>query len=319
MPTVGREAVADALRTRIVSGLHVGRYRGGERLPSTRALAREFGVNERVVLAAMRRLADEGFVELRLRSGAYVAPPHPAAGGPSLPDLGNWLVEMLLQARARGIAPREVAEWVRRSLETRRVRATCIECNDDQLHLLCSELADDHGYVAESVELDEIAEGEPPLAVRRADLLVTTAWHAAEVEALARRLGKPWLVVGWRPEAMHELGRALHRGVVYYVATDRRFEAKLHRMLEPGVPLENLRVLLVPRDDPGTIPDEAPTFVMPSARAHVTARWGTRGGPGNPIHPPRMLSDAAARDLLTFLVRANMATLQAGIGEAARA
>lgn len=311
MPAGGREAVAELLRARIVGGLHVGRFRGGERLPSTRALAREFGVNERVVLAALRRLADEGFVELRQRSGAYVAAPH-AVGGVQLPDLGNWLVEMLLQARARGIAPRDVAEYVRRCLETRRVRAACIECNRDQVHLLCSELTEDHGYVAESAALEELSDAEAPLAVRRADLLVTTAFHAVEVEAMARRLGKPWLIVGWRPEAMREVAEALRRGVVYYVATDPRFEPKLRRMLEPGLPHDHLRVLLVPGDDLSSIPADAPTFVMPSARVHLGDRWGARGGPGQPIHPPRMLSDGAARDLLTFLVRANMTSLVAG-------
>ena len=137
MARIGREAVGSALRDRIVTGLHVGRLTGGERLPSTRSLAAEFGVNERVVLAALRALADEGFVELRPRSGAYVVPPHPAAGA-GLPDLGAWLVTTLVQARARGLPPRELPEYARRCLETRRVRAACVECNDDQLHLLCS-------------------------------------------------------------------------------------------------------------------------------------------------------------------------------------
>ena len=95
-----RDMVAESLRDRIVTGLHVGRLSGGDRLPSTRALATEFGVNERVVLAALRTLADEGFVSLRPRSGAYVVPPHPT-GGSALPDLGHWLVTMLLQARSR--------------------------------------------------------------------------------------------------------------------------------------------------------------------------------------------------------------------------
>src|SRR5689334_18694829 len=104
MTRIGRDAVAEALRSRIVSGLHVGRLTGGDRLPPTRVLAAEFSVNERVVLAALRTLADEGFVELRPRSGAYVVPPHPAAGG-ALPGLGAWLITMLVQARARGLPP----------------------------------------------------------------------------------------------------------------------------------------------------------------------------------------------------------------------
>jgi DNA-binding transcriptional regulator YhcF (GntR family) len=308
---MGRDAVADALRDRIVSGLHVGQLAGGARLPSTRALAAEYGVNERVVLAALRTLAHEGFVDLRRRSGAYVVPPHPA-GVAGLPDLAGWLVGMLVQARARGLAPREVSEYVRRALETRRVRAACIECNRDQLHLLCTELADDHGFVTESVEVGELGADEPPLAARRAEVLVTTLYHAAEVQAAAERLGKPWIAVALRPDVMEGVARELREGPVYYVATDPRFEPKLRRMIGPVGPVENVRVVLVGRDDIGAIPRDAPTFVMTSARAQVAALLGGRPGPGRPIQPRRFLSDDAARELLAFLVRANVAALTAG-------
>ena len=312
MARMGRDAVADALRGRIVSGLHVGRLAGGDRLPSTRALAAEFGVNDRVVMAALRTLADEGFVTLRARSGAYVAPLHPAGVG-TLPDLGAWVVGMLVQARTRGLPPREVGEYVRRCLDTRRVRAACIECNADQIHLLCSELAGDHGYVTESSEVDELDADEPPLALRRADVLVTTTFHAAQVRAAAERFGKPWIVVSLSPEATDDVARGLREGPVYYVATDPRFEAKLRGILAPLGPLDNLRVLLAGRDDLDAIPPDAPTFVMSSARELVAARYGARGGPGRPIHPPRLFSDESARELLTFMVRANVAALAAGL------
>ena len=319
MPNTGRTEVTDVLRNRIVGGLHVGQLRGGERLPNTRALAEEFGVNQRVVMAALRTLADEGFVTLRARSGAYVAPPHPAVGS-SLPDLGAWLVGILVQARARGVPPRELSEYVRRSLETRRVRAACIECNRDQIHLLCSELTNDHGYVTESAEIDEIraAGAEAPLALRRADVLVTTLFHAPEVEATAKRLGKPWIAVALRPDAMSDAARGLAAGIVYFIATDPRFEPKLRQILSPLGPVENLRVLLVDRDDLDAIPSDAPTFVMSSASEYLAKRYGAQRGPGRPIHTPRSFSDSTARELLEFLVRANMSALAAGAATADR-
>jgi hypothetical protein len=85
-------------------------------------------------------------------------------------------------------------------------------------------------------------------------------------------------------------------------------------MLAPIADVSNLRVLLIGRDDLDTVPADAPTFVMTSARAFVTERYGLRGGPGRAIfHPPRSLSDETARELLSFLVRANMASLAAGL------
>jgi DNA-binding transcriptional regulator YhcF (GntR family) len=307
-----RDDVAELLRDRIVTGLHVGRIGGGDRLPPTRTLAQEFGVNERVVLAALRTLADEGFVDLRPRSGAYVVPPHPT-GGSALPDLGSWLVGMLIQARSRGLAPREVSEYARRCLETRRVRAACIECNRDQVHLLCSELSGDHGYTAESTEVRELSVDNPPLAIRRADVLVTTLFHAKPVQRAAERLGKPWIAVALRREIMRDVARYLRQGPVYYVATDPRFEKKLVRMLSPMAPVSNLRVMLVDRDDLDAIPPDAPTYVMTSARDHVASRFSGRRGPGHPIHPPRSFGDESARELLTFIIRANMAAFAAGL------
>jgi DNA-binding transcriptional regulator YhcF (GntR family) len=291
-----------------VTGLHVGRFRGSERLPSVRALAAEFGVNERVVLGALRVLADEGFVDLRPRSGAYVASPHPA-GTETLPHLGAWIVGLLVQARARGIPPREFADYVHRCLDTRRVRAACIECNEDQLHLLCSELSVDHGYIAESAHLDEVNAANPPIAVRRADVLITTTFHAARVRVLANRLAKPWIAVALRPDIMRTVGQYLQKGPVYYVAVDQRYEKKLRRMLAPVGPTSNLRVMLVGRDALDEIPPDAPTFVMTSARERLRKQFGSRGGPGRPIHPARHFSDDAARELLAFIIRTNLDAL----------
>lgn len=305
---IRRQAVADELRDRIVTGLHVGRLHGSEQLPSVRAFAAEFGVNERVVLGALRLLADEGFVELRPRSGAYVAAPHPA-GTETLPHLGSWIVGLLVQARARGIPPLQFADYVRRCLETRHVRAACIECNEDQLHLLCSELSADHGYIAEGVYLDDLNAANPPLAIRKADVLITTTFHAGRVRVIGHRLGKPWIAVALRPDIVGTVGRYLQQGPVYYVAVDPRYEKKLRRMLSPLGPTSNLRVMIVGRDSLAEIPRDAPTFVMTSARERLQKQFGVRGGPGRPIHPARHFSDEAARELLAFIVRMNLDAL----------
>lgn len=306
----GRTEVTDELRDRIVTAIHVGRLRGGDRLPTVRTFAEEFGVNERVVLAALRALADEGFIELRPRSGAYVMPPHPANGA-SLPHLGTWLVSMLLQARTRGLPPRTLSEFVQRGMATRHLRAACIECNDDQLHLLCGELAADHGFASASVPLDQLNAVDPPLALSRADLLVTTAFHADRVRRAAAALRKPWIAVSLRADVIRDVGRHLHAGPLYYVATDPRFERKLRHMLGEVGPMANLRVMVIGRDDLNEIPSDAPTFIMTSAADYVRKKYGVHGGPGTPIQPPRHFSDSSARELLSFLVRANLSALVA--------
>jgi DNA-binding transcriptional regulator YhcF (GntR family) len=307
MQRTGRQVVLDTLRDRIVTGIHVGRYKGGERLPGVRQLATDFDVNERVVLAALRALTEEGFVELRPRSGAYIVPPHPGSGA-DLPHLSAWLITTLIQARTRGLAPIRLPEYVRRSLQTRRFRAACIECNEDQLHLLCSELADDHGFITESVRLDEIKLGAPPMALLRADLLVTTAFHTDRVRRIATALDKAWFAVDLRADVMRAVAERLRHGPVYFVAIDPHFERKIRRILGAFGPTTNLRVLIVDRDDVRAIPADAPTFVMSSARERLRRR-GVSRIPGRPIQPPRHFSDESARELLSFLVRRNMDAL----------
>jgi hypothetical protein len=96
---------------------------------------------------------------------------------------------------------------------------------------------------------------------------------------------------------------------VYYVGTDPRYERKLRRMLAPFGPLSNLRFRILERDGVDDIPPDAPTFVMSSARERLRGRFGERGGPGHPIHPARNFSDESTKDLVTFIVRANLADM----------
>ncbi|MFC4159511.1 MocR-like pyridoxine biosynthesis transcription factor PdxR [Chitinimonas lacunae] len=83
-----------------------GRLRPGARLPSTRALAAEWGVGRNTALAAVEQLQAEGYLTARVGAGTYVsvALPDPMPSRPS-----QWLVnsevgkEPGLSARARGL------------------------------------------------------------------------------------------------------------------------------------------------------------------------------------------------------------------------
>jgi GntR family transcriptional regulator/MocR family aminotransferase len=62
------EQIYRALRDAILTG----RAHTGERLPSTRSLAQEYGVSRNTVLAAYEQLSAEGYAESRSGSGTYV-------------------------------------------------------------------------------------------------------------------------------------------------------------------------------------------------------------------------------------------------------
>jgi DNA-binding transcriptional regulator YhcF (GntR family) len=303
-----RAEITDAIRRRIVSGLHLGTLSHGDRLPSTRDLSDELDVTPRTVMAAYRELEREGLVELRPRSGIYVAATH-ASGGGMLTQLAGWVVEVLVQGLTRNVPPIEFPERVRRCLETLRLRAICIADNRDQLHSLCTELRADYGLETDGVELKQLSAPNDvtQLALRRADVLVTIALHAAEVQRRARELAKPWIVVSLRPDLMSEVTRLLAKEPVYFVATDPRFGDALRRIFEPTGHASNVRLTVLGRDDPGAIPDAAPTYIMRSAREQL----GHTPLAGRVIPTPRVFSTDSARELLTFIVRANLAAMAA--------
>ncbi len=95
-----------------------GRLGAGARLPATRLLGRELGLSRNTVLGAYEQLVSEGFIEMRHRSGAFVArdlpqAPQPAAAkaaSPAAPRLGRIGAETLAAARGARTG-REQPRW----------------------------------------------------------------------------------------------------------------------------------------------------------------------------------------------------------------
>src|SRR5215475_10336621 len=60
------------LFTQIVMAILSGDLKPGERLPSTRELARRFSIHPNTVSAGYRQLTEEGWAEYRHGSGVYI-------------------------------------------------------------------------------------------------------------------------------------------------------------------------------------------------------------------------------------------------------
>ncbi len=319
-----RDAVIDTLRQRFLSASHLGLLRPGDKLPSARDLARELGVDRRVVLAAYRYLEGEGVIELRQRSGIYFAPA--AVNGRSVDSRrAEWMTHVVAEAVAHGTAVPALADALHRHVSTLRLRAACVECNDDQIAALCATLRDDYGFEADGVAIDSLRDvttlfgvadagnvgddarvpATVPAALRRADLLVTTPFHAGDVKLVAERLGKPWIVVDLRADVFAELARLLERGPAYAVVADPRFARKLTLIYRSTGGARHFRALVAGRDDLAEIPAGAPTFVTSLARAHLADATLAV----HEIPAPSALSAASTRDVVAFIVHANTAAL----------
>ncbi len=73
------ESLLNQARDQIISALHAGVLRRGDRLPSLRLVADQSSVNVKTVLKIYTLLRREGLLELRRGSGAFVTAYDPGA------------------------------------------------------------------------------------------------------------------------------------------------------------------------------------------------------------------------------------------------
>jgi DNA-binding transcriptional regulator YhcF (GntR family) len=303
-PTVAepRTTISETLRGRVLRGLQAGTLQPGDRLPSARELVAEFGVDHRLILAAYRQLADEELVDVRERGGVYVASSNSTrAGFPALPV--KWFVEMLTEGFAHEIPAPELHEWLRRSIETLRLRAVVITTTSDQAAGLARELGDDFGLIADGLVVSDVAATDVrPAVLRHADLLVVTGAHVELGQRLAAELKKQMVVIDVRPDLVVGEWALLLRQPVYAVVATAEFGEMLRKFFSGVRGIENLHVLVFGKDDLSVIPNGAATYVTSRVRESLA------GTPirGRLLPPARTIATASARQIFNFIVLANL-------------
>lgn len=105
--------IARQIRGAIASGtLPVGRA-----LPSVRTVASDLGVNLNTVARAYRLLQDEGFLDIRDRSGALVAAPPARAPRDRVEPLRRDLRETVARLRQAGVPRADLKKMLEAELE----------------------------------------------------------------------------------------------------------------------------------------------------------------------------------------------------------
>jgi hypothetical protein len=191
---------------------------------------------------------------------------------------------------------------LRRCTETLRLRAAVVASTKDQLYGLCRELTDDFGLEADSVAISELGGTIVPLPLRRADVIVTTAAHADRIRALGVELKKPVHVIDVRPDLVAGEWAMLLRRPVYVVVATEQFGAMIREFFADVDGIDNLRIVVLGRDDVSTIPADAPTYVTQGVRADLA---GVRI-PGRILPSARTISAKSARELFAFIVESNI-------------
>ena len=286
------EQVVETLRQRILRAIATGALCAGDRVPSTREMARELAADPRLIAKAYRVLEADGIVELRARSGVYIRVDAPTARIASIPGVPT-LVDLLTQSGLCGHPAPQLVRSLHTMVNRRAVRAMVIATTADQGLGIARELKEDFGLDAASVLFDRVNGDDVPAAVRNAQLLVTTQLHGRFVARLAEQLSTPHVVIAVRHD-LFESEWALWRGqTVHVVVLDPRFRRLVNRFLaEQGEDTAAVRVHLA-TDDLSRIADDAPTYVTQAARTHL----GRLKVPGMLIPPTRLFAEDCIRTL----------------------
>jgi GntR family transcriptional regulator len=150
----------EQLATQIVLGITSGDLESGERLPSTRELARRFSIHSNTVSAAYRELARRGWVDFRKGSGVYVRPrPDPQAPTDAGHELDQLIQTFLQLARARGFAVEEIEARIKHWLKLQPPdRFLVIEPDEELRRILIAEILEATGFAVTGVGPEECAD-----------------------------------------------------------------------------------------------------------------------------------------------------------------
>jgi DNA-binding transcriptional regulator YhcF (GntR family) len=248
-------------REQIITALHMGKLRPGERLPSVRLTAQRNNINLKTAFAIYQRLRDDGYLELKTGSGAYVS----NVEGIGLDQTYRLSVFELIkanvaQAARLDLTPDEYGRLVSRFVDKSRTRPAqigVIECNEEQVNVFSDEISSRLRVRSHAFLLGDLAHPDRKAAAQlsRMDYLVTTDYHFKDVCRLTHQYNQRILKLRLNPGFVPQLVKAAKRGRLLMVVSNTNFfEAFQRNLLGIGTPASVLdRIFAVDDKDPAQI------------------------------------------------------------------
>ena len=132
--------VRQQLVTQVVLAILCGDLKPGQRLPSTRELARRFRIHPNTISAAYRELGREKWVEFRRGSGVYVRAMRPKTLRAAAPE--SLIANLVLESRRAGLSLTELRRLVRHWLDLHPpTHFVVIEPDEELRRIVAAELA----------------------------------------------------------------------------------------------------------------------------------------------------------------------------------
>lgn len=155
--------VREQLRTQIILGVASGDLAVGERLPSTREIARRFGVHSNTVSNAYQQLAAQGWLEFRQGSGFYVFDAKPETLENSLDKI---IAEFFQTAQKQGFSLNEIKARLMQFLEIQPPENFLVVESDDGLReILVEEIKQTTEFEVNAASFEEFQQNHQANAV----------------------------------------------------------------------------------------------------------------------------------------------------------
>lgn len=235
--------LAEQLRGMILSG----RVSVGEKLATERVLSQRLSISRNTVSLAYRELEEQGLIISRQGSGTYVADLEVR-----LPQderrqqLLNHIDMAIDHAAEVGYTLEEFTSIVsghirERQWRFRNINVVFIECNHEQSEYFAHEIELGSGVTVEPLILDDF-EHVPDKAyqtIKKAELIVTTFYHLAEVKALVPDRVKDILGIALDPlvDTIVQIARLPKEDKIGLVTLSEKFADSVKKSIqESGIP-----------------------------------------------------------------------------------
>jgi DNA-binding transcriptional regulator YhcF (GntR family) len=216
----------ERVRHELLTALHFGKLKPGERAPSVRRLADLTGMNRKTVHRAYRRLAREGLLDLRPGSGTYIAEAAP------INDLLGAVERCRTTARDLGLEPLLFSSFLEIFLGggPRDLPLAVVDGSLEQVSLMTASLRAELRVAPRPVLLSRLAR-DPVDCLEGCCGAVTTDAHHVEVLGHVEAFSLPVFRVALDRSFPRRLVEEACHGDVLVVVRDLGFETALRRAL----------------------------------------------------------------------------------------
>ena len=224
--------------------IEAGQLVDGDRLPSSRMLAKNLSINRNTVARAYSELRQQGHVESQRRRGMVVVGAAKAQERAQARTRARTvLASATRECVALGLAAEEISSLAYHfglHAEQLEVKICFVECNLDRASYFADELSSRLEMTVDPLVLDHFNPDE----AFRVDLILTTFFHLAEVRRLARGSGAEVVAIVVAPHVttlvqLAKVPKSQTVGILY--STQDQAEGIRDSLLQTG--LTNIQVL----------------------------------------------------------------------------